>query len=503
MWKEKEYMVLPKLEIKDVTKSFPSVKALIDVNFDLRPGEIHSLVGENGAGKSTLINVITGQIKPDKGEILLDGEKVTIDAPDDAIAHGIALVPQELNLIPELSAAENIFLGVKKIKKSFPYSIDWKNIYSEAEKILGTLGVNMDVKAIVGNMSVANQQLVQIARAIALGAEILIFDEPTACLTLNESKLLLNLIKQFRDEGKAIIFVSHHMDEVMEISNRASIMRDGELIETIKKGEFSLQRLIKGMVGKEVEQNQVLRRETDGGSILKVEGLTREGEFHNISFEVKKGEIFGIAGLIGAGRTELVSSIFGDRKLESGTIYFDGKLVKISTPKQAIDMGIGYLPEERRNYGILPSLNIRENLTIVRLKSLYRFPRIDTRMESELVDNYVKKIRIKLASKEDSITKLSGGNQQKVILSRWLAVGSKLLILDEPTRGIDVLAKEEIHQLMRECADNGLTVIVVSSEMEELINICNRILIMHEGESKGIVNASEISPERILDIALS
>ena len=497
-------MSLPKLEIKDVSKTFPGVKALINVNFDLREGEIISLVGENGAGKSTLINVITGQIIPDSGSILINGKDAHITMPSDAMALGIGLVPQELNLIPQLSVAENIFLGAKNVKKAFPYRLDWKTMYHKAEEIIKTLGVSIDVRAIVGFMSVANQQLVQIARAIAQGADVLIFDEPTACLTIKETRHLLDLIMQFRSEGKSIIFVSHHLDEVMEISDRASVMRDGELIETIEKKDFSMQRIIKGMVGKELEQN-TLRRETKkgGSTVLKVEGLSRKNEFEDISFEVTEGEIFGIAGLVGAGRTELVSSIFGDRRLDSGTVYFEGKPVKISSPKKAIKMGIGYVPEERRHYGILPSLNIRENITLPILKKLFKFPVIDRKAERTIVKEYTSKVHVKMASPEGQLTKLSGGNQQKVILSRWLAVGSKLLILDEPTRGIDVMAKEEIHQLIRECADNGMTVVVVSSELEELINICERILIMHEGECKGFVNAKDVNPEKILNIALS
>jgi len=497
-------MAFPKLEIKNVSKTFPGVKALIDVNFDLREGEVISLIGENGAGKSTLINVITGQIMPDKGSIYINGKEVCIESPSDSMSLGIGLVPQELNLIPQLTVAENIFLGVKKLKKSFPYNLDWKNIYSDAEKIMGILGVEMDVRAIVGFMSVANQQLVQIARAIAQGADILIFDEPTACLTINETRHLLNLIMQFRTEGKSIIFVSHHMEEVMEISDRASVMRDGELIETIDKEDFSLQRMIKGMVGRELEQNTTKRVQPDSKkTVLKVEGLTRKNEFKDISFEVTEGEIFGIAGLVGAGRTELVSTIFGDRRLDSGTIFFEGRPVKITNPKKAIKMGIGYLPEERRNFGILPSLNIRENITIPNLNRFFRFPVIDKKAERSVVDKFTNKVRVKMTSAEDLLTQLSGGNQQKVILSRWLAINSKLLILDEPTRGIDVLAKEEIHQLIRECADNGMTVLIVSSEMEELINICGRILIMHEGECKGFVNAEDVNPEKILHIALS
>ena len=496
-------MALPKLEIKGVSKTFPGVNALIDVDFDLKNGEIHSLIGENGAGKSTLINVITGQLRPDKGEIFLNGEKVVFNGPDDALAHGIGFVPQELNLIPLLSVAENIFLGIKKLKSSFPFDIDWKAINSEAEKTLDSLGVKIDVETPVGTMSVANQQLVQIARAIVLGADLLIFDEPTACLTLNETERLLDLIKQFRDEGRAIIFVSHHMDEVMKISDRTSIMRDGKLIETLDRSQFSFQRMIKGMVGIEVEHNQVLRKDVNTDAILKVEGLSRKNEFTDISFDIKKGEIFGIAGLVGAGRTELVSSIFGDRKLDSGKVYLENRLVKTTSPRHSIDLGIGYLPEERRNQGILPSLTVRENLTIVSIQNLFRLSPIDLKKENGIVKKYVDKFRIKLSNSDDAITKLSGGNQQKVILSRWLEVGSKLLILDEPTRGIDVMAKEEIHQLMREFSDAGLSIMVVSSEMEELINICCRILIMHEGRSKGIVNACEMNPEKILDLALS
>lgn len=496
-------MALPKLETKNITKSFPGVKALVSVDFTLFNGEIHSLVGENGAGKSTLINVISGQLEPEVGEILLDGKSVIFDGPDEALAQGIGLVPQELNLIPLLSVAENIFLGVKKYKKTFPHDIDWKTIYSEAEKILNSLGVSIDVKAPVGTMSVANQQLVQIARAIALGADLLIFDEPTASLTINESQRLLNLIMQFRDEGKAIIFVSHHMDEVMKISDRASIMRDGKLIETLERDQFSFQRIIKGMVGREVEQNQVLRKNVSTDSILKIEGLSRKGEFQDISFDIKKGEIFGIAGLVGAGRTELVSCIFGQSRCDCGEIYLEGQNVKITNPSKAIDLGIGYVPEERRNLGILPNLTVRENLAIASIQNLFKFPRIDTKKECDVVRSYVEKLRIKVADTDDLITKLSGGNQQKVILSRWLAVGARLLILDEPTRGIDVLAKDEIYHLIRECADSGLSILVVSSEIEELINICSRILIMHEGHAKGIVNACDVNPEKILHIALS
>lgn len=492
-----------KLQISHISKTFPGVKALSDVSFALEKGEIISLVGENGAGKSTLINVITGQFKPDEGELYMDGGPVSFHSPNDAIAHGIGLVPQELNLIPQLSVAENIYLGVKKLKKTFPYQMDWEDIYKSAEEILDVLGMKMDVREQAGGMSVANQQMVQIARAVSQGAEILIFDEPTACLTLNETKRLMDFIRRFRREGKTVVFVSHHMEEVMELSDRVVIMRDGCLIEILKKEELDVRRMINGMVGREVKQNVILRKENvRTEEFLEVRNLSRKKEFENITFSVRSGEIFGIAGLVGAGRTELVSTIFGDRQAEAGEILMEGKKVVFQEPGEAIKAGIGYVPEERRNYGILPGMNIRENLTIAGLSRLFRFPVIDAKQEREIVDTYTKKVRVKMASAEGLLTQLSGGNQQKVILARWLSMGCKLLILDEPTRGIDVLAKDEIHHLIRECADQGMTVLVVSSEMEELISLCNRVLIMHEGKQKGIVDTKEVTSEHILQIAL-
>ena len=492
-----------KLQMNHISKIFPGVKALSDVSLALEKGEVVSLVGENGAGKSTLIHVITGQFKPDEGELYMNGKPVTFHSPNDAIAHGIGLVPQELNLIPQLSVAENIYLGVKKLKKTFPYQIDWEDMYKSAEEILDILGMKLNVREQVGSMSVASQQLVQIARAVSQGAEILIFDEPTACLTLNETKRLMDLIRRFREEGKTIVFVSHHMEEVMELSDRVAIMRDGCLIEVLERDELNVKRMINGMVGREVERNVILRKTNSQSEIfLEVRNLSRKKEFENITFSVMSGEIFGIAGLVGAGRTELVSTIFGDRQAESGEIFLEGQKVVFKEPKQAIAAGIGYVPEERRNYGILPSMNIRENLTIAGISRLFRFPVIDRRQEKEIVDTYTEKVHVKMAGAEGLLTQLSGGNQQKVILARWLSMGCRFLILDEPTRGIDVLAKEEIHQLIRECADQGMTVLVVSSELEELIQLCSRVLIMHEGKQKGVVETKEVTSEHILQIAL-
>lgn len=502
LWREM-YMPLPKLEVKNASKNFPGVKALVDVDFYLNPGEIVSLVGENGAGKSTLINVITGQILPDEGELYIDGKKVAIASPTDALNLGVGLVPQELNLIPQMSVAENIYLGTCKVKGGMP-RIDWKAMRNKAEEIIKNLDAKIDVTKNVDNMSVADQQMVQIARALCLGADILIFDEPTACLTLKETEKLLSIIRKFKEEGKSIIFVSHHLDEVIEISDRVSIMRDGALIENLGKGELSVTRLINGMIGREADKGEILRREVNTGEvILKVEHLSRKREFQDISFDVKRGEIFGIAGLVGAGRTELVSTVFGVQRPETGAIWLDGEELSLRGPHDAIKKGIGYVSEERRKYGILPTMTIKENLTIANLKSIYRFPMIRKKEEEEMFRTYSEQVQVKMASPEGLLTKLSGGNQQKVVVARWLAANCKLLIVDEPTRGIDVLAKNEIHKLMRKCADEGLTILAVSSELEELIKICNRILIMHEGRQKGMVDASEITPEQILHIALT
>ncbi len=494
----------PRLELKSIDKRFPGVHALKSVDFQLMPGEIHSLVGENGAGKSTLINVMIGLYQPNGGEIYINGEKTVLDTPKRALEKGIAIVPQELNLIPDLSVAENIFMGVRKMKKSPIPCMDWKNIYEGAKEALAQLGVSMDVHQTVRHMSVANQQLVQIARAVAFGAEVLIFDEPTACLTLKEGDRLLEMLEGFRAEGKSIVFVSHHMDEVMRISDRATVMRDGSRIEVIERSDFSLQRLIRGMVGREVAYERVPHYVSDDAPVvLEVNGLTRKREFENISFSMREGEIFGIAGLVGAGRTELVSTIFGDRKAQSGEIKLFGKTVHPKGPSDAIQMGLGYLPEERRAQAILPILPIRENISIADIRHYFRFPTISRTKEREVATTYIDKLKVKCSSMEQKIGQLSGGNQQKVVLARWLAVNSRLLILDEPTRGIDVLAKAEIHSLIRRLASEGKSALVVSSEMEELISLCNRIMIMHEGKLKGIVDAEGMTPGKILELALA
>ena len=493
---------LSALGVRNIHKSFPGVKALNDVSFRLNKGEIHALVGENGAGKSTLMNVIMGLLQPDSGEIYLDEKKVVIDSPQKALSLGIGIVPQELNLVPQCSVAENIFLGMEKLKCGLPL-IDWDTIYYDAKNILQKIGVNIDVKAKVCNMSVAYQQLVQIARALAFGANILILDEPTACLTSQETEHLFEILNQFKKEGKSIIFISHHMEEIKKMSDKVSVMRDGNLIATMNMSDTNIDEIIKLMVGRDMEQKETSRRKSSAGScILRVESLGRKNEFQEISFSLKEGEILGIAGLVGAGRTEIVRAIFGATQPDTGCIYWKEKKVSISSPHQAIKLGMGYVPEERRKYGIFPLTSVSQNISMPILKRLVKWMSINHAAEKELTSRYIKELNIKTPSADKQIRLLSGGNQQKTILARWLAKGVKLLILDEPTRGIDVNAKGEIHELIRRLADKGLAVILISSELEEVIQLSDRIMVMHEGSAKGFLDSAYVTQEEILKVAL-
>lgn len=490
------------LAIKNVSKAFPGVQALKNVDFDVKYGEIHALVGENGAGKSTLMNVLMGILKADEGEILLDGKAALIREPLEALTLGIGMVPQEINLVPELSVAENIFLGLEKKKANMPI-IDWNRTYSQADDLIKKLGINIDVRQNTSNLSVAYLQLIQIARVMAFGAKILLLDEPSACLTFSETKALFDLLLKFKNEGKAIVFISHHMDEIMQISDRVTVMRDGAVVDTVNSCQTNIKDIITMMAGREVIYEKKDRATITNEAILKVEKLTKKCLFENVSFEVRKGEIFGIAGLVGAGRTELAKTIYGDIKKTSGKIVFENKVVNILSPNHAIKLGIGYLPEERLKEGIFPLQSVAENMVISILKELCTGGCIRGSRKRVLVDKYIRDFNIKTPSQEQTIKNLSGGNQQKVILSRWLARDVKFLMLDEPTRGIDVQTKSEIHDLIQELTRLGKTVIVISSEIEELIKVADRIMVMHEGQVKGFIDAVDATSEKILIMALN
>lgn len=488
------------LKMTNISKSFPGVKALKNVSFELKKGEIHALIGENGAGKSTLMNVLMGIYRPEHGEIYVDGKESVITSPVNAVSLGIGMVPQELSLIPEATVAENLFLGNEN-KNKFGL-INWKETTNNAKKFIEQIGVPIDVNAYVKDLSVAYQQLVQIARTLAAGAHILIFDEPTASLTGSEVDLLFKVMRQLKNEGKSIIFISHHLEELKIITDRITIMRDGAVAHVDDSKNLEIDEIIKHMANKEARVSTKNAREINKDIILSVKNLSREKQFSDVSFDVHRGEIFGIGGLVGSKRTELINTIYGMTKKSSGNIEFKGKLVDINSPQEAISLGMGYLPEERRKDGIFPILSVAENLTITTYKKLISILGINFKETQKITRDYIGKLNIKTPNDAALIKNLSGGNQQKVILSRWLALNVDLLILDEPTRGIDVNAKYEIYELIKSLASKGLTVIIVSSEHEELLTLTDRIMVMHEGKVMGFLNSAKACQEDILRVAL-
>ena len=488
------------LQMKGITKSFPGVKALEDVMIEVKPGEIHGLIGENGAGKSTLMKVLMGIYKADDGEVILEGKTIKVSGPKEAIDQGIGMVPQELNLNPYVSAAENIFLGNEIKGKT---GINWKKTNEEASKVMASVGLEIPPTSIVNRLSSAQQQLIQLSRVLATGAKLLIFDEPTASLTTKETETLLKLMRKLQEEGKTIIFITHHLDELLSTTDRITVLRDGKVVSVNETSRIDENDLIEQMAGNKMAKQTRVERTVEGEEVLRVEHFSRGREFHDINFSVRKGEIFGIGGLVGAGRTELISAIFGITHKEDGKLFLNGQEVEVKSPNQAVSLGMGFLPEERRAHGIFPILSVKENMVIPMYKRLFKTGKIDYPSAKKITDTFVDRIAIKTPTVETPIKSLSGGNQQKVILARWLAEGAKIIFMDEPTRGIDVNAKAEIYDLIREITAEGVTVIVVSSEHEELMLLCDRIMIMHEGAQKAIVDAKEIKTSQdILEIAL-
>lgn len=491
------------LEMSGITKTFPGVKALNHVDFRVKSGEIHGLIGENGAGKSTLMNVLMGIYKLDEGQIKIKGNAVEITSPTKAISYGIGMVPQELNLNSFVSVAENVFLGNEVCNKF--NKIDWTKTNEKAITLLKAIGVDTEVvkpNFIVDQLSVAQQQLVQISRVLATGADLLVFDEPTASLTASETEFLLDLMKRLKEQGKSIIFITHHLEELLKITDNITVMRDGCLVAVTPTSQITVDQLIDQMAGRAMTKVKREKRIVNDQVFLKVENFSRSGEFKDVSFDVKKGEIFGIGGLVGAGRTELINAIYGLTKKSSGTLFFEGKKVDIKNPTQAIKLGFGYVTEERRTCGIFPVLSVCENTVISIYPRFFKKLILQYSETKKVANQYVKKLQTKTPSLNTPIKSLSGGNQQKVILSRWLSADAKLLILDEPTRGIDVNAKGEIYNLIFELANKGVTIIVISSEAEELLLLADRVMVMHEGRVKGIRNASELEQKDIISIAL-
>jgi ribose transport system ATP-binding protein len=487
------------LEMKQIVKGFPGVKALDHVDFDLRRGEVHVLVGENGAGKSTLIKILSGAYKMDSGLILWEGKPVHIDNPAAAGELGIFTIYQEIMLVPPLSVAENIYLGELK---STVGVIDWATVRRESKKLLTRLGAgNININARLDSLGVAQQQLVAIARALRRKTRLIIMDEPTSTLTPTEIDLLFSNIRSLQEEGVSVIYISHRLDEVKQIGDRITVMRDGKVAGRLQAAEVDKATIIRMMVGRDVLVEPRECRTREGEPVLRVMNLNVPGKLSNISFDVKRGEVVGVAGLIGAGRTEMARAIFGADKKSSGTILVDGRTVTINRPADAIAAGLALVPEDRKTQGLIGVLSVQVNALLAYGNRYYR-SLLRLKKEKEIAAAYIKQLQIKTPSLAKPVMELSGGNQQKVVLAKWLCLTLKVLILDEVTRGIDVGAKAEIYRLIDELACNGYGILMISSELPEILTLSDRILVMHEGHLTGELSRKEASQEKIMTYAI-
>lgn len=491
----------PILELNNISKSFPGVKALQDVNFSLLPGEVHVLMGENGAGKSTLMKIIAGIYERDSGEMLLRGEDVHFSKPSDSIKHGISMIHQELMPVPYLSIAENIFIGREPVKKPFNL-INKKELEKQTKDLIAQICMDLNPWTLLRDLSVSEMQMVEIAKAISINSDIVIMDEPTSAITESEVDRLFFIIKKLKEQNVGIIYISHKMDEIFKIGDRITVLRDGKYIETCSVDGLSRSRLISLMVGRDIE-NIFPKTDCEIGEVkLSVRNLTVKDTFENVSFEARKGEILGFAGLMGAGRTEVVETVFGIRKKDSGSIFIDGKEVEIKSPSEAIRNGMGIISEDRKISGLVLKMSVGKNLTLATLKK-YSFAGffISRKEESVHIISQIKNLLIKTPSSEQCVNNLSGGNQQKVVIGKWMLGEPQILIMDEPTRGIDVAAKAEIHKLISSLAGAGKTIILISSELPEIIGMCDRVMVMHDGKITGELDRKDFSQERIMHFA--
>jgi rhamnose transport system ATP-binding protein len=487
------------LRMTNISKSFSGVHALRGVQFDLYPGEVHALLGENGAGKSTLVKVMTGVHQPDSGEIYLNGAQVHFGDARQSRQAGIAAIYQELSLFPDLDVAENIFAGRQPTKAGG--RIDWRKLYQQADQLLASLGVQLNLKQKARSLSIAQQQMVEIARALSVNARILIMDEPTSSLTLNEVAELFRIVRRLRNEGTAIVFISHRLEELFELADRVTVLRDGNYVDTRPMKEVTRDDLIRMMVGRTIT-NMFPKQDVQAGEVvLKVENLTCSGLFQNISFELHKGEILGMAGLIGAGRTDVARAIFGVEPPDSGTIQLKGKKIRITSPQQAIALGLAYVPEDRQLHGLIPPMNITENISLPILPEYTRRGWLRNKRERSATFNAARQMEVRANNIFQKARELSGGNQQKVVLAKWLSTKPRILILDEPTRGIDVGTKAVIHALMSKLASEGMAILMISSELPEILGMSDRIIVMHEGRMTASFNRAEATQEKIISAA--
>lgn len=488
------------LEMKNITKIFPGVRALDGVNFNLRKGEIHALIGENGAGKSTLMKSLLGMHPIDGGEIYYKGERVRFKTPNDALRRGISMIHQEISLVQTMSAAENIWMGRTRAFTRMGL-IRHRRLLQDTRKLMEELGISVDPTAMVESLSVANMQLIELVRAVSYQSDIIIMDEPTSALTDTEIALLYRIVRELAAKGTSIIFISHKLEEIYEICDRITIMRDGKFIDCRDTSDISSDELVRLIAGREIENVFVKDSYEKGDVALEVKGFTSRGVFQDVSFQVRRGEILGFCGLMGAGRSEIMRALFGIDPYDSGELLIQGRKVSVKRPQNAIHLGLGMVTEDRLRQGAIHALDIKTNMSLPLLKRISRLGFVNGAREKELCKDMAKKMSVNMVSFSNSIGSLSGGNQQKVIIGRWLLMGPDILILDEPTRGIDVGAKSEIYRIMNQLAKEGMAILMVSSEMQEILGMSDRVIVIREGRVACDLENKGLTQEQLLSYA--
>ena len=488
----------PLLEMRGITKRFPGVLALEDVDFDVRRGEVHALVGENGAGKSTLMKILSGVYAKDGGDLIFKGKRVNFATPRQAQLAGITMIYQELNQVPQMSVTENIFLG-DEVERGV--LLNWSEMHRRAKALLARLRLDIDPRLTLNSLGVAQQQMVEVAKALHHRADLIIMDEPTSALSLTEINELFGIIRELKARGVSIIYISHHLEETFAVADRTTVLRDGRHVTTQPTSRLDMDSLIRHMVGRNLSEKFPKEIAPRGPEVLRVDGLNQAARLHDIRFAAHAGEVLGIAGLVGAGRTELARAIFGADRIDSGRFYIDGKPVTIRCPRDAIRHGIALLTEDRKQQGLILKLTTRENITLSILGRLTRGLFTNRRKEVDLAQRYIDSLAIKTAGQNQLAIDLSGGTQQKVVLSKWMATEPRVLIFDEPTRGIDVGAKVEIYKLMNRLARQGMAILMISSELPEILGMSDRIMVMREGRITGILSRAEAAQEKIMELA--
>jgi len=485
--------------MKNIHKSFGTNRVLAGVDFDLREGEVHALMGENGAGKSTLMNILTGLHSRDEGTIVIDGQETYFSSPKEAEEKGIAFIHQELNIWPEMTVLDNLFIG--KEPTSGLGFLNMKQMKALAKEQFGKLSVTIPLTQEAGECSVGQQQMIEIAKALMTKAKVIIMDEPTAALTEREIEKLFEVIRSLKKEGVSIVYISHRMEEIFTVCDRITVMRDGKSVDTKPIPDTNFDEVVRKMVGRELTERYPARHPVPGDVVLEVKNISSKGKFENVSFSVRAGEIVGMSGLMGAGRTEMMRAIFGLDPLDSGEIWVRGKKVNIRKPDDAVKHGIGFITEDRKDEGLVLDFSVRENMALTNLFSFSSKGFISAKKELDFVDTLTKRLQIKTHTTETPARNLSGGNQQKVVIAKWIGIGPSVLILDEPTRGVDVGAKREIYQLMNELTERGVAILMVSSELPEVLGMSDRILVVHEGRISGEVSGENATQEQIMTLA--